>query len=299
MGNVIGFVGLGIMGREMVANIISRGKYETVIFNRTPAKCSSFKKKGAKLASSLAELTKKSDVIILMLADSNAVRWALEDKGGILSEMREGKTLIDMGTNSPEFNISVESMVRERMGEYLEAPVLGSKIPAREATLTVLSAGDEKVFERSRDILSCFGEKIFYMGECGKASQMKLIVNQIMAGMLALFSEGLVIGERADIPPHRMLEVIENSAIQAPIFKVKGHSMLVSHDFSPHFPLKHAQKDLRQALSCADKLDVSCSVTASVNAQFIRAKDMGFGEEDSSAVIKTLLRGDGEIHIDV
>jgi 3-hydroxyisobutyrate dehydrogenase-like beta-hydroxyacid dehydrogenase len=75
--------------------------------------------------------------------------------------MREGKTLIDMGANSPEFNISVFSMVRERMGDYLEAPGLGSKIPAREATLTILSAGDEKAFERSRDILPSFGEKIF------------------------------------------------------------------------------------------------------------------------------------------
>lgn len=79
---------------------------------------------------------------------------------------------------------------------------------------------------------------------------------QIMAGMLALFSDGLVIGERTDIPPHRML---------------------VSNDFSPHLPLKQARKDLVQALSCADKLVVSCPVTASANAQFIRAKDMGFG----------------------
>ncbi len=294
----IGFIGLGIMGREMARNLLERGGYTLNVYNRSRDKCDPLSKKGALVHNTPGEVAAHSHTIILMLSESNAVRDILEGEDGVLGEMKDGKILIDMGTNTPLFNEEVERMVEEKGGHYLEAPVLGSREPARERTLTLLVGGEEAIFENVRTILTSIGKKIVYMGKVGMASQMKLVVNQIMAGMLALFSEGVIAGERSGIPPGKILEVIENSAINTPLFKVKGANMLLSHDFYPQFPLKHAQKDLRQALEVADKLGVPTPVTAAANALYLLASDMGFREEDFSSVIKTLMRGDGEIHID-
>ncbi|RMG58632.1 MAG: NAD(P)-dependent oxidoreductase [Deltaproteobacteria bacterium] len=296
---VVGFIGLGIMGEGMLGNIIEKGGYRTVIYNRSAEKCAPFAEKGATVASSPAQVVKEADVTVLMLANSDAVQWVLGGKDGALSGISSGKTLIDMGTNTPEFNEKVKDLVEERGGDYLEAPVLGSKVPAKEGTLTILVGGKEEKFEEYRELFGTMGKAIFYMGEVGKASQMKLIINQIMVGMLALFSEGLVAGERSGISAQKMLEVVKNSVLNCPLFSIKGPNMIISHDFSPHFPLKHAQKDLRQALSRGDKLAVPMPVTAAANSLYIMARDMGLGDEDFSAVIKTLMRGDGEVHIDI
>ncbi len=295
---VVGFIGLGIMGEGMLGNIIDKGGYRTVIYNRTVEKCAPFAEKGAEVVSSPAEVVKKTDVTIIMLSDSEAVKWVLGGTDGVLSRVKEGKTIIDMGTNTPEFNDRVRIMVEERGGEYLEAPVLGSKVPAREGTLTILVGGKEETYDKYRELIGTMGKAVFYMGEVGKASQMKLIINQIMIGMLALLSEGLVAGERSGLKPDKMLEVIRNSVLDCPLFTIKGPNMIISHDFSPHFPLKHAQKDLRQALARGDRLNLPMPVTAAANSLYILAKDMGFSDEDFSAVIKTLMRGNGEVHVD-
>ncbi len=298
MGEKIGFIGLGIMGREMAKNLLANGGFHLTVFNRTESKCLPFTQMGAKTGSSPEGTTEESDLVLLMLADSDAVERLLTGEDGVLSGMGKGKTLIDMGTNSPPFNRRVKSMVEERGGKYLEAPVLGSRIPAREGTLTILVGGEESSYQKARPILSLMGKTLIYMGEVGRASQMKLVVNQIMAGMVALFSEGMTLGERSGIPPSKMLEVLQNSAIDTPLFRGKGPNMLISHDYYPHFPLKHAQKDLRQALATAESHGVASPVTAAANALFLLARDMGHGDEDFSAVIKTLLRGDGDVHID-
>lgn len=298
MKKTIGFAGLGIMGSEMARRIISSNDFEMAVYNRTLDKCSQFRGLGATISKSPAELARSSDTIILMLSDKDAVDTTLLGESGMLSETLAGKTLIDMGTNTPHFNREVEARVEEKSGKYLEAPVLGSRPPAREGKLKILVGGGEDIFHEHKSLLSLMGDRLFYMGNTGSASRMKLIVNQIMAGMLALFSEGFIAGERGGISLPRMLEVLESSAIDSLLLRVKGPNMIISHDFSTNFPLKHAQKDLRQALEVADDLALPSLVTAATNSLFLLAKDMGYGEEDFSAIIKTLLRGDGEIHID-
>src|SRR5512139_3726387 len=194
----VGFIGLGIMGEPMCRNVLAGG-HDVVVYNRTRAKMDPLIAAGARAAASLAELVRQSEVVITMVSDPAAVRDVVTAKGGILSSLSPGMTYIDMTTVSPEASREIAILVRGTGASFLEAPVLGSRKPATEGTLVILTGGDAGLSRRMEPLLLAMGSRVIHMGDTGMAAHMKLIINQIMGTILCVFAEGALVGMEAGL----------------------------------------------------------------------------------------------------
>src|SRR5512143_2750901 len=284
----VGFVGLGIMGEPMCRNLLAKGHAVTV-FNRTPAKMGSLVAAGANAATSLPDLVLRSDIIITMVSDPAAVRDVVTAKsGGFLGALSPGKTYIDMTTVSPDASREIARMVRETGADYLEAPVLGSRKPATEGTLVILTGGDAGLSRRMEPLLLAMGRRVIHMGDTGMAAHMKLIINQIMGTILCVFAEGALVGMEAGLSAKKILAVLQVSVVACPAIQLKGADMLGERVFTPSFPLKHAHKDLRLAVETGKAMKIPTPVTKAACDLFGAARDKGFGDRDISAVVRAL-----------
>jgi glyoxylate/succinic semialdehyde reductase len=283
----IGFVGMGIMGEPMCRNLLAKG-HDVTVYNRTPAKMEGVVAAGAKAAASLADLVRRSDVTITMVSDPAAVRDVVTANGGILGALSPGKTYIDMTTVSPEASREVARMVRDTGADYLEAPVLGSKKPATDGTLVILTGGDAGLSGRMEPLLLAMGSRVIHMGDTGMAAHMKLIVNQVMGTILCVFAEGSLAGMEAGLSAEKILSVLQNSAVACPAIQLKGPDMLGERVFTPNFPLKHAHKDMRLAVETGKAMGIPAPVTKAACDLFGAARDKGFGDRDLSAVVRAL-----------
>lgn len=283
----IGFIGLGIMGAPMCGNVLAKG-HDVTVYNRSHEKMAPLVAAGAKGAPSVARLVEQVDIVITMLSDPAAVWEVVAETAGVLSALAAGKTYIDMSTVSPESSREIAAMVRKSGADFLEAPVMGSRKPAREGTLVILTGGDPAVARRMEPILLTMGSKVVYMGEIGLAAHMKLIINQMMGTLLCVFSEAALTGMAAGIPAEKILEVVQSSIVGCQAIQIKGKDMLGERAFSVHFPLKHAHKDMRLAVLAGDAAGVPTPVTAAAHQLFAIARERGFGERDISAVLRAL-----------
>lgn len=283
----VGFIGLGIMGEAMCRNLIRKG-HAAVVFNRTPGKTAALEAEGARSATSPADVALRSDVVITMLADPDAVRQIYDGPGGIASVSLAEKVCIDMSTVSPECSRQTAASVAGAGGDFLEAPVLGSKKPAIDGTLTILTGGDEALAEMLRPLLLAMGSKVVHMGGIGTAAHMKLIVNQMMGTILCVFGEAALTGLAAGLQAEKIIEVVMASGAAAPVIGLKGADMLGAKRFETHFPLRHALKDMKLAVLAGDAMGVPTPVTAAVQQLFAVARERGFGDQDFSAVVRGL-----------
>ncbi|KAD0221977.1 hypothetical protein R6Q59_026825 [Mikania micrantha] len=278
----VGFLGMGIMGKAMAMNLLRHG-FKVHVWNRTLSKCIELKEHGAFVEETPAAVIKKCKVTIGMLSDPAAALSVVFDKGGILEEVCHGKGYIDMSTVDAETSIKIGEAVNDKGGVFLEAPVSGSKKPAEDGQLIILAAGEKALYDGVLPAFDVLGKKSFYLGEVGNGAKMKLVVNMIMGSMMNAFSEGLVLADKSGLSPTTLLEVLDLGAIANPMFRMKGPSM-VSSDFNPAFPLKHQQKDMRLALALGDENAVSMPVAAAANESFKKARSIGLGDLDFSAV---------------
>lgn len=284
-----GFLGLGIMGRAMAANLLKAG-YDVTVWNRTHDKCQPLVELGAKLGSDPASVVSACDVTFGMLADPVAAEVVCSGQRGVLEAMAEGKAYVDMSTVDPGTAVKVGLEINRHGGRYLEAPVSGSKKPAEDGTLVFLCGGDEDLFKEVRPLLEVMGKEIFYFGAAGRGARMKLVVNMIMGGMMTAFAEGLSLGEKAGLLPEEVLAVLDAGALANPMFRLKGPAM-AEERFPAAFPLKHMQKDMRLALQLGDEYRQALYVASAANATFLKAREAGWSNEDFSAVIKIIQGG--------
>ncbi|KAF5821906.1 putative 6-phosphogluconate dehydrogenase, NADP-binding, 6-phosphogluconate dehydrogenase, domain 2 [Helianthus annuus] len=280
----IGFLGMGIMGKAMAMNLLRHG-FKVSVWNRTLSKgfCDELKEHGASVGESPAAVIKKCKYTIGMLSDPAAALSVVFDKDGILEEICSGKGYIDMSTVDAETSSKISEAVKKKGGSFLEAPVSGSKKPAEDGQLVILSAGDKGLYDAILPAFDVLGKKSFFLGEVGNGAKMKLVVNMIMGSMMNAFSEGLVLADKSGLSPNTLLDVLDLGAIANPMFKMKGPSM-IQNSYSPAFPLKHQQKDMRLALALGDENAVSMPVAAAANEAFKKARSTGLGDLDFSAV---------------
>ncbi|KAH7439161.1 hypothetical protein KP509_04G048000 [Ceratopteris richardii] len=283
----VGFLGLGIMGTAMATNLIRAG-YNVSVWNRNPSKCEPLISQGASGGASPADIASQCNITFAMLADPAAALEVASGKGGVIHGLGPCKGYVDVSTVDGETSKTISGLVKATGASFLEAPVSGSKKPAEDGTLIFLTAGDKQLYEQAAPLLDIMGKSRFYLGEVGNGAAMKLIVNMIMGSMMASFSEGLVLGNKIGLDPNTIVEVISQGAISAPMFSMKGPSM-VNKKFSPAFPLKHQQKDLRLALQLAEAVSQSVPVAASANELYKVAKCKGLGDQDFSAVIEAII----------
>ncbi|KAJ9169883.1 hypothetical protein P3X46_018031 [Hevea brasiliensis] len=278
----VGFLGLGIMGKAMATNLIKSG-FKVTVWNRTLSKCNELVELGASIGETPAAVVKKCELTIAILSDPAATLSVVFDKDGVLEEICNGKGYIDMSTVDPETSTNISKAITAKGGFFLEAPVSGSKQPAEAGQLVILAAGDKALYDLAIPAFDVMGKKSFFLGEIGNGAKMKLVVNMIMGSMMNAFSEGLVLAERSGLNPVNLLDVLDLGGIANPMFRGKGPAMLKSN-YSPAFPLKHQQKDMRLALALGDENAVSMPVAAAANEAFKKARSMGLGDLDFSAV---------------
>ncbi|KAE8713101.1 putative oxidoreductase GLYR1 [Hibiscus syriacus] len=282
----VGYLGLGIMGKAMSMNLLKNG-FKVTVWNRTLSKCNELVVHGASVGQTPAEVVKKCKITIAMLSDPAAALSVVFDKDGVLEQICSGKGYIDMSTVNPETSRKISEAITSKGGQFLEAPVSGSKQPAETGQLVILAAGEKSLYDAAVPAFDILGKKSFFLGKVGNGAKMKLVVNMIMGSMMNAFSEGLVLADRSGLNPNDLLDVLDLGAIANPMFKGKGPAML-QNNYSPAFPLKHQQKDMRLALALGDENAVPMPVAAAAYEAFKKARSMGLGDLDFSAVSETL-----------
>ncbi|AES67841.1 putative glyoxylate reductase (NADP(+)) [Medicago truncatula] len=282
----IGFLGLGIMGTPMALNLIKAG-VDLTVWNRTKSKCDPLISLGAKYKPSPEEVAASCDLTFAMLADPQSAVDVACGKHGVANGIGPGKGYVDVSTVDVDTSKLINGHIKSTGALFLEAPVSGSKKPAEDGQLIFLTAGDRNLYETVAPFLDIMGKSKFYLGDVGNGAAMKLVVNMIMGSMMASFSEGLLLSEKVGLDPKVLVEVISQGAINAPMYSMKGPSMIQSN-YPTAFPLKHQQKDLRLALGLAESVSQPIPIAAAANELYKVAKSHGYSDEDFSAVIEAL-----------
>ena len=222
-----------------------------------------------------------------MLADPAAALEVALGPFGVVEGMGPGKGYVDMSTVDVPTTVSIAAAVNEAGGKFLEAPVSGTKKPAIDGTLIILAGGDHELYEQALPALEKMGKKVVFLGETGNGARMKLVVNMVMGGMMAIFCEGVALSDRCGLQKTDLFDVLAAGALANPMFQIKGN-MIANGDYATSFPLKHMQKDLRLALALGDELSQPLASAAAANSAFIRARQQGWADEDFVALFKAI-----------
>jgi 3-hydroxyisobutyrate dehydrogenase-like beta-hydroxyacid dehydrogenase len=282
----LGFVGLGVMGSEMVLRLLQKG-YVVTGYNRTRSKAERLIDKGMKWASSPREVAVASDFTFCMVTNSAALEMVVEGPDGVLAGLAQDKVLIDMSTVSPAFSRSVAAKVRAKGAEMVDAPVSGSVITLQEGKLSVMVGGRKDTFDRIAPLLHDIGPKVTYVGDHGLALVMKIAANLSLAVQMLAFSEGILLAEKSGISREVAVDVLTNSAIASPMVKYRGPFVLKLPS-EAWFNVNMMQKDMLLALDLGRVLDVPMPTTAVTNEFLTAARGMGLVEEDFAVVFDVL-----------
>ena len=282
----LGFVGLGVMGSEMVLRLLDKGHTVTG-YNRTQAKAARLLEKGMKWAGSPREVAAASDFTFSMVTNSAALEMIVDGPDGVLAGLAPGKILIDMSTVSPAFSRSVVAKVRAKGADMVDAPVSGSVITLQEGKLSVMVGGRKDTFDRIAPLLHDIGPKVTYVGDSGLALVMKIASNLSLAVQMLAFSEGILLAEKSGISRDVAVDVLTNSAIASPMVKYRGPFVL-KLPAEAWFNVNMMQKDMLLALELGRTLDVPMPTTAITNEFLTSARGMGLVHEDFAVLFDVL-----------
>ena len=280
-----GFIGLGHLGRAIAKRLIDQG-VELILWNRTLSKAEDLAKEtGAEVASSPADLVNKVDRVFVIVFDSQASEEVIFGEEGLVKGDIKGKTIIDMTTNHYLYAQKAYEELKKLGAYYLDAPVLGSVIPALKGELTILVGGDKEKFEENKPLFEKFCKAIYYLGEAGKGSKMKLVNNIVLGGIMDILAEAVAIGEKAGIDKETVINVLNDGAGKSYILDVKRKKLL-EEDFSTHFSVNLIYKDLHYAQDLLKDLGLFSFTTAAVKETYGLARKKGLGNLDFSAIYK-------------
>ena len=285
MKEIIGFIGLGIMGAPMATHLLRAG-YRMVVYNRTPAKMEPLLAMGAEAARSCQDVAEHSDVVISMVSDSPDVEQVYLSEDGVLAGVRPGMLLIDMSTISPVTAVKVAQAAAKKGCPMLDAPVSGGDVGARNATLTIMVGGKPEVFERARPIFELLGTPIL----CGPsgAGQTVKACNQIATALhMIAMAEALVLGAKAGVDPAIVLKVLSSGYAQSRVMDVRG-PRVIKGDFAPGFRGRLHRKDLNIIRETARAFECCLPAAALAHELFSAMQANGWGDLDHSAVIKVI-----------
>jgi 2-hydroxy-3-oxopropionate reductase len=283
-----GFIGLGIMGTPMARHLQKAGHYlYTNRFINEPA--ADLVDGGLKVLESPKEVAEKTDIIFLMLPDTPDVEGVLFGKDGLAEGLSPGKLVVDMSSISPIDTREFAKRIRALGCEYLDAPVSGGEVGAKNATLTIMVGGSENSFERARPMFELMGKNVTLVGEVGDG-QVTKVANQIIVGLtIEAVSEALVFASKAGANPGRVREALMGGFASSKILEVHGERM-INRTFDPGFRISLHQKDLNLALQGARQLGIALPNTAATQSLFSACAANGDSDLDHSALVTALER---------
>jgi len=288
----IGFIGLGIMGSRMAANLQRKG-HELVVYNRTRPKADPLIANGAVWAQTPADVAGQAAVVITMLAKPDAVaETALLGKYGFLHRLAANSLWIDCSTVNPSFSRLMAAEAKQRKVRFIDAPVAGSKGPAEQGQLIFFVGGENADVEEARPLFEAMGKAVFHVGGHGMGTAMKMVNNIVLAQSMVAFSEAMVLGESLGIAREQLLNTLLNSPVVAPFLAFK-RSKIEEGKFDTEFPLQWMHKDLQLAADTAYETGAVMPLANLTKEIYALAVKNGLGEQDFSAVYKVLSKKKG------
>ncbi|MGH2948723.1 MAG: NAD(P)-dependent oxidoreductase [Solirubrobacteraceae bacterium] len=288
MAEAVGFIGLGIMGSRMAANL-RRAGFEVTVYNRTRERADDWAAEhGVQVAATPRELAERSDVVVTMVVDGGQVETLLlGGDDGALAGARPGALFVDMSTIAPADARRLGATLRERGHGFVDAPVTGSAPRAQDGTLTIMAGGSEEDLARARPLFEAMGELIVHVGELGRGQQVKVIANAVAAVNCATLAQALVVARREGVDLEAMLEIMGAGAAGSTMLQLKGGPML-AHDFEPLFKLEHMLKDVLFCLEEARAAGAAFPAAAFAGELYAAAAGRGLGERDFAAVLEVV-----------
>jgi len=278
----VGFIGLGIMGSRMAANLQAHG-YQLVVFNRTRAAADALLRSGAIWQGSPAQVAASINVLITMLPHPEAVTAAAFGADGFMSALPAGSIWVNCGTMNPSFARQMAEVARARGVRYLDAPVTGSKDAAAHAELVFFVGGDSADLEACSALLGCMGTRIVHVGGHGLGSALKMVNNLLGAVALAGFAEGTALGLALGVPRETIFDTLIGGPMVAPIIAAK-RGKIERQDYAAEFSLRWIQKDLHLASISAYEAGVAMPVVNVTKEIYRLAMRHGYADLDFSAL---------------
>ena len=278
----IGFVGLGIMGRPMLRNLLKAG-YTVVAYGRSKEKLDACMTDGALRGASNSDVGARASVVITMLPDGPEVEEVVLGANGILSGSKAGSLIIDMSSISPLVSQKIAAACAAKGVDFIDAPVSGGEPKAVDGTLAIMAGGSQEVFSKAEPILKCMGSSVTLIGPVGAGNTTKL-ANQIMVACnIAAMGEALTLATRCGLDPEVVVNAVKAGLAGSAVLNAKG-PMLIARNFKPGFKINLHQKDLRNALITAEANNVCLPLTAQVQQMLSSLIADGKGELDHSAI---------------
>ena len=278
----VAFLGLGIMGQAMAANLAKAG-HEVTVWNRTPGK----QIEGARTAATAAEAAQGVEVVWLCVSDTAAVESVLFGESGAEQSLTEGMIVADSSTISPSATRKFAERLARRGVQYVDSPVTGSKTGAESGTLLFILGGEEQTIEKLKPLYAAMGKKIFRMGEVGKGQSAKLVMNLQIALIYEGFAEALTLGAKLGVDAENLMPLIQASMVRSGVVEYKAPFVL-GRDFAANFPLKLMSKDIRLALEAGKEARVKLPGLETVSEIYEMAIEDGHAELDYAATLLLL-----------
>jgi len=262
----VGFIGLGLMGRPMAANLLKAG-FAVTVWNRTASRVGPLVAQGALAAASPREAAAAADVLITIVSDPPALEQVLWGEQGALGGLRRGAVLVDSSTVSPVLARRVAAACAERSVEFLDAPVTGGTWGAEKGALVFMVGGPAETLARVEPVLGAMGKRWFHLGPHGAGQTVKLAMNMLFALEVDALAEALALATAGGVPGEKLVEVMQSSMGRAPVLDVKA-PLLLKHEYPPSFPLRLMHKDLTLALELAKQLGVTLPAGAAARETY-------------------------------
>ena len=279
----IGFIGLGLMGRPMCLNLHRAGASLSV-FNRTRAVAEQLEQQCLTVCDNPAEVASQANMIVIMVADTDAVEAVLLGDNGVASGLQPGAIVIDMGTTSASATRRFAEQLRELGAEYIDAPVSGGEIGAIDGQLSIMAGGCEAAIERAQPLFNVLGKKTVHIGEAG-SGQVTKAANQVIVGLnIGAVAEALTLAKRAGADLNRVREALLGGFAASRVLEVHGQRM-IDGAFQPGGKVVTQHKDLNQAIELAGDFGLDLPATTLNRDLYRRLIDEGKGELDHSALI--------------
>jgi len=282
----VGFIGLGVMGSQMVNRLLGKG-HSVTGYNRTRPKANWLVEKGMKWADSPRAVAADSDYVFAMVTNAAATQAIAEGPDGLLAGLTAGKIFIDMSTIGPGVSRALAAKVRDLGADMVDSPVSGSVITLTEGKLSVMVGGRKDTFDKIKPLLLDIGPKVTHVGDNGLALSMKIAVNLSLAVQMLAFSEGVLLAEKSGIARDVAVDVLVNSAVASPMIKYRGPFVLEQPE-EAWFDVNMMQKDMVLAMELGRQLDVPLPTTAVSNQFLTAARGMGWTKYDFACMFDVL-----------
>ena len=283
----VGFVGLGIMGSRMAANL-ARAGHELTVFNRTRSTAEAWAAAhGGTVAASPADVGAAADIVISMVVDGDQVRRVLLGDEGVAQGAVEGTLCVDMSTIAPAQTRAIGAELAQRGLRLLDAPVTGSSPKAQDGTLTIMAGGDAGDFARAEPLFQIMGELVVHVGPLGHGEMVKLINNAVAAANATTVAEALIVGEATGVDLDALVRVMGGGSGGSAMLDLKSGPMR-EHDYATLFKLEHMLKDVRLCLEEAQAANAPFGAAARARDVLVAAMARGHADDDFVALVEAL-----------